>query len=108
MSEVHVKMQRQLLIMPETDLMKCLALRPDIYRAAVGRGKGYIRAMSAAARQAEGFDQWELYEVLKGNRPIDKDMFTWINGMPVHELREGVIAYVERLKQIPQQIRSET
>ena len=100
MNDVYIKLPGQLLIMTEAELFKCLALRPEVYKLAVGRGKGYKRAQSVAARNAEGFDRWQLYETLKGNRVVDKDTLAWIEGMNVHEMREGLSEYLTAKKPV--------
>jgi hypothetical protein len=94
MEDIYIKTQRQLLILPEKDLMMCLTLRPDLYQSAISRGKGYKRAQTAAKRNAEGFDRWQLYEALKVCRSIDKDTLSWISGMDTREMREGLIEYL--------------
>lgn len=100
MAEVTIKLPKMLLILNENELIQALTASPDIFRKAIGRGKGYKRAMSTQERQAEGFDRWQLYETLKGNRYIDSCTFDWVQGMNHTELVEGVLAYLQRLKQI--------
>lgn len=78
--------------------MQFLALKPDIFEAAIGRGKGKIRAESKRKRQlqynANGFDRWKLYEILKSNEKVDNDIIQWIQGMNETELREGIIEWL--------------
>lgn len=94
MNDLHIQTKGQLLILSERDLMQCLSSQPEIHENAICQGKGYLRVMSTAARQADGFDRWQLYETLKGNRSIDKDTLSWISGMDVHEMREGLLEYL--------------
>lgn len=89
-----------LLILKDSEIIQALSASQDIFRKAIGRGKGYKRAMSTQERLAEGFDRWQLYETLKGNRYIDECTYDWIRGMNHTELVEGVLAYLERVKQM--------
>lgn len=100
MSEITIKLSKMLLILNENELIQALTASPKIFRKAIGRGKGYKRAISTQERLTEGFDRWQLYETLKGNRDIDSCTFEWFQGMNHTELVEGVIAYLERLKQM--------
>lgn len=95
---LEIKVTNSLLVLKENELMQCLALKPDVFESAIKRGKGRIRASSASNRQvksnAQGFDRWQLYELLKGNRNLDETAISWIEGMNSAELREGVIEFL--------------
>ena len=79
-------------------LIQALTASPEIFRKAIGEEKD-TRAMSTQERLAEGFDRWQLYETLKGNRDIDSCTFEWVKGMNETELREGVYSFLERIRQ---------
>ncbi len=100
MEVLQIPIHKGVVVLYEHELLTCLANNPDIARKAFGRGKGLKRAESNLKRQAQGFDRWQLYEVLKNNRMIDECTYDWIKGMNPTELVEGVIAYLERLKQM--------
>ena len=95
---LEIQMERCLLVLSEQDLMKCLALKPDIFEAAIGRGKGKIRHETVIKRQLEsnarGFDRWKLYETLKGNIEVNNNVLAWIEGMDTEEMREGILEYL--------------
>jgi len=93
-----VKLSKCTLVLPETDLIGCLSLKPDIFEQAIKRGKGLRRSESAKQRQLRGnisnFDRWALFEVLKHNISIDAITIQLIEGMPANELREGVTEFL--------------
>lgn len=99
MEALQIPIHKGVVILYENELLTLLANSPDIAKKAFGRGKGLKRVESNLKRQAQGFDRWQLYEVLKGNRHIDECTYDWIRGMSHTELVEGVLAYMERLKQ---------
>lgn len=99
MAEITIKLPKMILILTDSEIIQALTASPDIFRKAIGRGKGYKRAMSIQERQAEDFDRWQLYETLKGNRDIDSCTFQWVKGMNETELREGVYSFLERMRQ---------
>ena len=101
--EIIIKVSKCLLILTEPELLNCLASKPDIFQRAIGRGKGYTRAVNSNQRQAEGFDRWQMYEALKGNRSIDDSTVAWVQGMSHKELVEGVSAYIEKMRQMPKE-----
>lgn len=96
--KLEIQLSRCLLILTERELMQCLTLKPEIFEAAIGRGKGKLRAESRKRRQlkynARGFDRWNLYEILKSNEKVDNEIVQWIQGMDVNELREGIIEWL--------------
>ena len=52
MQKIHtVKATKCTLAFTENELMGCLALQPDIFERAVGRGKRILREQSVAKRQ---------------------------------------------------------
>lgn len=91
-----VKITKCLLILTEPELMGCLALQPDIFERAIGRGKRILRAQATAKRQApKRFGVWELYEALKGNpRYLTLDSIRAVEAMPAEDIRQGVIEYL--------------
>lgn len=96
---LEIQSQRCLLILTEQELMQCLALKPEIFEAAIGRGKCKLRTETSHKRQlkrnAEGFDRWQLYEILKNNNiKVDNETISWIEGMNETELREGIIEHL--------------
>jgi len=98
MRSLQIELSSCLLVLTEQEIMKCLALKPDIFQRAIGRGKGKLRVEQARKRQAKsnamGFDRWQLYEILKGNRSVDNTIINLIEGMEEKELREGIIEYL--------------
>lgn len=48
---LEIKLTKRLLVLKEQELMQCLALKPDVFEAAIGRGKGQIRHEMAIKRQ---------------------------------------------------------
>jgi hypothetical protein len=82
----------------EAELMGCLALKPELFKLAIGRGKGILRTRNSEKRQTQGFDRWQLYEVLKGNRPVDDMILTAAESMPAAELREGLLEFLLMMK----------
>ena len=44
LAELHIRVNKCLLVLSESELMKCLSAKPDIFQEAIRRGKGYIRA----------------------------------------------------------------
>ena len=101
--ELIITVSKCTLVIRESELMACLAAKPEVFQRAIGRGKGYCRATSTKQRQANGFDQWQLYETLKGNKTIDNATFDWVQGMPATELRDGVCSFLERVRQCERQ-----
>lgn len=99
MAEITIKLPKMLLILTDSEIIQALTASPDIFRKAIGRGKGYKRAISTQERLAEGFDRWQLYETLKGNRNIDSCTYEWVRGMNHKELVEGVLSFLERMQQ---------
>ncbi len=95
---LEIKLTKCLLVLTEQELMQCLALKPDVFEVAIGQGKSRIRHETAVKRQlrtnAEGFDRWRLYEVLRDNFEANNDVLNWVLGMNEEELREGVIEFL--------------
>ena len=100
MEALQIPIHKGIVVLYENELLTLLGNSPDIARKAFGRGKGLKRVVSNLKRQAQGFDRWQLYEVLKGNRHIDTCTCDWVRGMNNTELVEGVLTYLERLKQM--------
>lgn len=98
MAQVKIKLPKMLIVLNDTELLKALNSQ-GLLEKGIGQGKGYLRAISTKKRMAEGFDQWALYEILKGNRSIDSATYDWVEGMDEAELRAGVCSYLERVKQ---------
>jgi hypothetical protein len=44
MGQLIIKAKKCILVLEESELMKCLAAKPDIFQAAIRRGKGFQRA----------------------------------------------------------------
>lgn len=42
--DVVIQVCKCVLVLPENELMSCLAAKPVIFQAAIKRGKGYLRA----------------------------------------------------------------
>lgn len=48
--ELVIKVSKCIVILTEAELMACLAAKPEVFKRAIGRGKGYRRAMSTEKR----------------------------------------------------------
>jgi hypothetical protein len=44
MGQLIIKVSKCTLVLEESELMKCMAAKPDIFQAAIRRGKGFLRA----------------------------------------------------------------
>lgn len=93
--QIIVKLKKCVLVLCENEIMQ---LPPELIAKAIGRGKGYQRAMKSKEYQAHGFDRWELYECLKKNRCIDDTIIGFIEHMDAEELREGLIEYLMSIR----------
>lgn len=91
---IEIKMSRYTLFMAEEEILSLLAKDQELWARAIGRGKALLRHEAARRRDARSFDRWMLYEVLKGNRPIDDITIQQVERMDANELREGIIEYL--------------
>lgn len=96
MKQLQIQMSKCILVLYENELYQ---LPRDILVKGLQRGKGLKRTIANDKRQAQAFDKWELYEVLKQNRTIDDDTIRYVEVIPESELREGVIEYLLMKKQ---------
>jgi len=48
--ELIITVSKCTLVIRESELMACLAAKPEVFKRAIGRGKGYRRAMSTEKR----------------------------------------------------------
>ena len=93
-NQIIIKQPGCIMVLYQNELYQ---LPKDILLKALRRGKGLKRVNSNLKRQAQGFDRWELYECLKGNRHIDSVLMQWVEVMPEDELKSGVIEYLDAM-----------
>ncbi len=91
---IEVKMSKCSLFFTEEEIVSLLAKNKELWIKGIGRGKAFLRNKAARKREALGFDRWMLYELFKGNRPIDDSAISSLENMDVKELREGVIEWL--------------
>lgn len=99
MKNIEIKLSKCMIAISEKDLMECLYSKPQILEQAIKQGKYNTRHTQTKnrqlARNAENFDRWQLYEILKANNiKIDDKAIKWIQGMDQAELREAIIEYL--------------
>ncbi|MDK2879637.1 MAG: hypothetical protein PWR06_2353 [Thermoanaerobacteraceae bacterium] len=88
---IEIKMSRYTLFMTEAEILSLMAKDQELWAKAIGRGKALLRHETARKREAKGFNRWMLYELFKGNRPIDDTAIEGVANMDEKELREGII-----------------
>lgn len=90
--ELTIPCSSMVLVIDESELIKTLPY--EMLLKAISRGKGLKRSIAVSKRDNKGFDRWQLYEALKGNRIQDDGIIQAVEVMPVVELREGCIEYL--------------
>ena len=87
-----IKVDKCCLVLSQAELMNCLTAKPDIFKRAIGRGKGILRAQ-ASERRNNRVDRWQVYEWLNGNG-VPAGVASLVETMNKNELQEGVIEYL--------------
>jgi hypothetical protein len=88
---IKIEMPRCSLFLTEQEILALMAKNQELWTRAIGRGKAFLRNEAARKREARGFNRWMLYELFKGNRPIDDTAIEGVANMDEKELREGII-----------------
>jgi hypothetical protein len=91
---IEVRMSKCSLFFTEEEIVSLLTKNKELWIKAIGRGKAFLRNKTARKRESRNCDRWMLYELFKGNRPIDDSAISSLENMDVKELREGVLEWL--------------
>lgn len=92
--ELVIKVNKCTLVLTESELMNALAAKPDVFKSAIKRGKGLLRAQNVERRECM-LDRWAVFEALSDNpKYMNSEFIHAVESMSAAELREGVCEYL--------------
>lgn len=67
--DIEIRITNSLLVVQENELLDVLSTRPGLLEESIKKGKYFLRSRQEQNRQdrrnAENFDRWQIYELLK-------------------------------------------